>query len=148
MTTVKTVTLNVKQCNYAVARALGLDVDMSDWLHVFQDFQHYHRYEEPFTIADYCNDWGAAGPIMFKHGIGVYKETDSEIVGQEGRRLIWEQVPKIEWTAIGGVYHAGEGGNGLYGTRNEDPNPLLAAMRVFLMLQVGETIDLPEGLCL
>lgn len=71
----------------------------------------------------YCNDWTLAGPIIERERIRIIpwdRRPDEPMYGQ--------------WYA--GIYNKVEGPMG--------PSPLVAAMRCYVRLKLGEKVEIPE----
>lgn len=64
-----------------------------------------------------CNSWVDAGPIIFKHGISIMKDSGLHL---------WCATSKAYWV---------DGSEWQMGQEEMDANPLRAAMIVFLMMQ-------------
>jgi hypothetical protein len=80
------------------------------------------------SYADYCGMWEYGGPIIEKFGIGLF-----------GKKTIADPICFSHWKANI------EGKGDFFGTRGfvaTGPTPLIAAMRVFVLSQHGNEVDL------
>ena len=71
----------------------------------------------------YSTDWAQGGPIIEREGIGVYQYRGA-------------------WSA-----HCPLPNGGLHACMENQPTPLIAAMRCYVASKLGDEVEIPEALC-
>ena len=76
-----------------------------------------HAFDRHYVFWTPSTDWEQAGPIIEQEGISLNRVTDA----------LWEATIMGEWAEDG-------------------PTPLIAAMRCYVGSQLGNEVEIPEGL--
>jgi hypothetical protein len=118
--------------DFAVMRALGEDPELMDGACIIRVKPPFdHLIGPDFYRCEPSKNWSAAGPIIEKYRIALYRDhPDCDNV----------------WEACVGGYESISGGINNEGEYNgqEGFTPLIAAMRSFVFSKFGKTVDLPE----
>jgi len=118
----KTQDLTGEALDWAVARC-----DNEDWSDeaCIVNVTMFDKYTG--TICNYSADWAQGGPIIEREEIGIVRNAPCS----KGR----------EWEARPSITAKGAGGKWGYG-----PTPLVAAMRAYVASNLGDEVEIPEGL--
>ena len=117
---IKTSELVGKQLRWAVAKSLGLNLDLGGWPARYQDGETYiDRQLQPVHIPHYEEWWEAGGPLAASSRISVYTHPD---------RMNW---------------YASQQGTAFC---REGASPLIAICRCFVASKLGDEVAIPEEL--
>jgi hypothetical protein len=100
--------------DWAVAKCEGTVWDASEFL------KYRDLYDHDDAALWYSTNWAQGGPIIEREGIGVYQYRGA-------------------WSA-----HCPLPNGGLHACMENQPTPLIAAMRCYVASKLGADIDVPE----
>lgn len=126
--------LSAPQISWAVAVAEGHQW-RCPWMLEQDGYRAWCSYEQAWgnPHPDYCNDWMIASAIMVKHGIfpqitDIERHEDGSVTFAKRFKA---NTPQRILDCEDGCY---------------DDHPLVAVMRCYLSMRVGNVISVPEGI--
>ena len=140
---IKTADLQGKQLRWAVAKSLGLNLDLGGWPARYQDGETYlkyvDKYLQPTHIPHYEEWWEAGGPILEREGILLRP------IRSPGHSLDGQCLAKYGGTNTGTIVQWVKR-EGLPRGYQAGPTMLIAGMRCFVASKMGDEVEIPEEL--
>lgn len=137
MTIINTIDLAGAALDWAVAKAAGWPVAQEGrWLVTNEDVLLEEQDGSPCSPS---TDWGTGGPLIKGAGISI-NSPGARVHRNGGPNAGWGQT--TTWTASSRL----AGVNGRRSIAWHEDEPLVAAMRCFVMFRLGGQVDVPEGL--
>ena len=157
----KTSALTGSALDWAVARSLGIPAEelRVSWMGIFRllrdkDGKLNGMYQTGPDLL-FSRKWEAAGPIIDREDISVFRLDDENLVDEQG---FCTNERRPVWGAVIGAHHSAEQSRNGYGDpcglvyemdancAVEGPTALIAAMRCFVASKLGDTVELPKEL--
>jgi hypothetical protein len=119
---IKTSELTGAPLNWAVATAMGLDIEIK--------YGVVHTYDDEVFMPDL--DWNIVGFIITREGIDVHR------VNAE----MWS----AKWWANNSGMVKKPAQRFKHNIQTDGPNPRIAALRCYVASKMGDEVEIPEGL--